>query len=36
MGMVANTAHQKGSAKSATRPNPLKVSQKTFLCTFPF
>jgi hypothetical protein len=36
MGMVARTAHQKGSAKSATKPNALKVSQKIFLCTLSF
>ena len=33
MGMVAKTAHQNGSDKSATKPNPPNVSQKTFRCT---
>jgi hypothetical protein len=36
MGIVANTAHQKGSVKSATRPNPVNVSQKIFFCTISF
>jgi hypothetical protein len=31
--MVANTAHQNGSAKSATNPNPPNVNQNIFFCT---
>src|SRR5215470_15489946 len=32
MGNVANTAHNKGSVKSAIRLRMMKLSQKTFLC----
>ena len=32
IGNVAATAHQKGSVKSATSPNPAKVNQNIFLC----
>jgi len=32
MGMVAAQAHQKGSTKSASRPNRAKMIQNIFLC----
>jgi hypothetical protein len=35
MGNVAATAHQNGSVKSATSPNPAKISQNIFFCMFP-
>jgi hypothetical protein len=35
MGNVAATAHQSGSVKSATSPNPAKVSQNIFFCMPP-
>jgi hypothetical protein len=36
IGIVAKRAHQKGSARSATKPNPPNVSQKIFFCTIQF